>query len=1812
MAVEDRRHSADDCPRFECASMHEDLKRVIVNKDGKGQFSVVDSDCLSSNSLFGAGNSNSKKMGNGFSNMGSQQWSNSLGVIHQGVLRIKENSKPSQKQIKYVEGKGKAIAILVNRFMNWNAIPGPSRSAINENSLNSGNDNIHSALNKDKALDVVKVVDALPKPVAAAPENPWSNKPYIKLDFNDKEVVLSEDGKAVKLIQELEEKNSNRLFNSLVVKVFGNDLPSNIVAWELRKQWKFFGQFHFTTLGKGWFLCSFTSEELVEAALSGGPWFVNEHVIGMEKWSPKFNSSSTEGLTTPIWIRMPHLPLQCWDEKNVACIASRIGTALMLDGNIFHWGRREFSRVCVRIKLNQPLPLGVWVDSMGGRFFQKVVYEKVSNFCFTCGNIGHVDKECISLNKVQDILKAKGNGEEGCIADKEKGCLEDPSYRPWIFVNNKKKNFSKLGNKKISSNAFKYVKKKDVPLLEEDREEGAVTMEKEGCLDNNVSTVIQEVNSESLQKVINTGAKKKEASLYLKDFIKEWDVFFVGIVETKLSSLSMEDFNKMMGKDWNFFLHPSRGNLGGIMVIWNSNVEDFTLLHSSDQCILGDLEIFNKFRVKVATIYGSREVQGRRDLWIFLDGTANIDSPFIAGGDFNCILSQDERKGGKKFSFLIGPLEMKSFMNRNDLHDVSILGSKFTWCNNKRGSARILERLDRCLLNSKALDHCNQPSLRHLNRIASDHCPIVLKMFNLPPNGCRICKFEDVWLSYAAASSVVKFSWAKPVRGDDMEALNKRLSRVLKALFFWSKAKHQKLEVLKENLKKDIEELQLEEASDQDFSASKGMILRNKISEFNSTLARLNTWWRQRAKANWLKEGYLNSSFFHSFSNGRRNANFIRQLKKEDGVMIEDSADIRDCLSRFFMNKWKYRSCILSNWPVFENVLNQGHREALEADFTLRELESVIKDLGNNIAPRLDGITYSFFKSYWSIVGKDVWKALQLCFSSGKLSSFWKETLVILVPKVRNPLAPSNFRLKSLCLSIYKIVAKILLNRLMKVIHYLISEEQAVFIKNRSLSDHMLLAHEPFHKFRISKSKRGMVALKLDMEQAYDSMAWDTLKQILVLCGFPSKFSNLIMDCVTNPAFLVQVNGVILDKIVGKSAPSAPRISHLLYADDILIFSNDNEGNLRIIKKIMMKYCSWTGQVINTCKSSIIFSKVMRRRRKRSISLLLGIKEVKEFSYLGNKIALRQLVEADFSFILEKSAGKMNVLCRDFLWDKCNGVKGLHFIAWNEVCRPVNLGGLGINSAVHSVKPLRAKLAWKVLNMPNSLLSRTITAKYGNSILNSERKQLSSSSWKIILSGEKALKQILRWRIKDGTSISVLKDIWLLDRRLESWPTFISSELDNLSILSSFITEGNWNVEVLHKYCADELVNQICKLKTEKDYPEDILELLKVHSGKTISSMVKTANFDKDEVDISFLNIWKYLSWSTLGLLSVRFSGLCFIFASCHLIFGRMEDSPQGNSDGLNSKANPSSNTSVNFDSVVSSLSIFGRMEDRPPGNSDGLNSKANPSSNTGVNFDSAVFLLGIGSPRFGRFNAPLVFKEPTEVNFISPPQVCGKGKEKQMVDDKITTPLKSGISKSKDFGSSSSNLKIFSIRFGKIPKHGSISEGIPSIQNKDFNPSSVCDIVPARSNVAKIQCGKVGPLCDVCSLKVGIGEKEYKGKEVINEKCLIEDQITANSNNASYGPWMLTIKKLLSSKLSFRMLLVSNVKLECGPIIEYDSAGNAEIDIRGLPKWTRGHFPLRGKATLSSLGKEEPLHSQPRFTRGASRLAGQLLALTG
>lgn len=166
------------------------------------------------------------------------------------------------------------------------------------------------------------------------------------------------------------------------------------------------------------------------------------------------------------------------------------------------------------------------------------------------------------------------------------------------------------------------------------------------------------------------------------------------------------------------------------------------------------------------------------------------------------------------------------------------------------------------------------------------------------------------------------------------------------------------------------------------------------------------------------------------------------------------------------------------------------------------------------------------------------------------------------------------------------------------------------------------------HSFHKKQGRSGYVAIKLDMANAYDRVEWGILEGILTQLGFSPKFSALIMACVCSPMFSILLNGspfgyfksgrglrqgdplspalfVIFSNILSrmidvaviqkelngiKVSQSSPTISHLMYADDVVIYCKATKGEVNSVCRLLRQYCRATGQEINWGKSAVHFS----------------------------------------------------------------------------------------------------------------------------------------------------------------------------------------------------------------------------------------------------------------------------------------------------------------------------------------------------------------------------------------------------------------------------------------------------------------------------------------------------------------------------------------------------------------------------------------------------------------------------------------------
>ena len=322
-----------------------------------------------------------------------------------------------------------------------------------------------------------------------------------------------------------------------------------------------------------------------------------------------------------------------------------------------------------------------------------------------------------------------------------------------------------------------------------------------------------------------------------------------------------------------------------------------------------------------------------------------------------------------------------------------------------------------------------------------------------------------------------------------------------------------------------------------------------------------------------------------------------------------------------------------------------------------------------------------FYQSYWHLIGEDVIVAVLASLNSGKILKAINHTYVTLIPKVKNPEVVTEFRPISLCNVIYKIISKVLANRLKTILPQIVSESQSAFVPGRLITDNILVAFETLHHMQHQKrGKTGSMALKLDMSKAYDRVEWLYLKSVMERMGFYSKWVSIIMECISTVSYSILVNGEPhgyiqptrglrqgdplspylfllcaegLHSLIHKAklagdlqgvsiSRGGPKITHLFFADDSLLFCKAKTDDVAQIQAILNEYEQASGQEINRQKTTIFFSKSTPQRDKEIIQDMLGVHAIKQYErYLGLPSFLGRAKYSTFAQIKERVWSKL-------------------------------------------------------------------------------------------------------------------------------------------------------------------------------------------------------------------------------------------------------------------------------------------------------------------------------------------------------------------------------------------------------------------------------------------------------------------------------------------------------------------------------------------------------------------------------------------
>jgi hypothetical protein len=149
--------------------------------------------------------------------------------------------------------------------------------------------------------------------------------------------------------------------------------------------------------------------------------------------------------------------------------------------------------------------------------------------------------------------------------------------------------------------------------------------------------------------------------------------------------------------------------------------------------------------------------------------------------------------------------------------------------------------------------------------------------------------------------------------------------------------------------------------------------------------------------------------------------------------------------------------------------LNSEECGSLTSPFLEAEVKAAVWDCDSFKSPGPDGINFGFFKDFWVELKGDVMRFVSEFHWNGKLTKGINSTFIALIPKVDIPQRLNDFRPISLVGSLYKILAKVLANRLRLVIGCVISESQTTFVKDRQILDGILIANEVVDEARKSK-----------------------------------------------------------------------------------------------------------------------------------------------------------------------------------------------------------------------------------------------------------------------------------------------------------------------------------------------------------------------------------------------------------------------------------------------------------------------------------------------------------------------------------------------------------------------------------------------------------------------------------------------------------------------------------------------------------------------------------------------------------------------
>ncbi|XP_060202506.1 uncharacterized protein LOC132630946 [Lycium barbarum] len=378
--------------------------------------------------------------------------------------------------------------------------------------------------------------------------------------------------------------------------------------------------------------------------------------------------------------------------------------------------------------------------------------------------------------------------------------------------------------------------------------------------------------------------------------------------------IAIEDYRRKLG-----FQNCKVNSSGKIWIFWIDEWLGVVVSESEQQVTLQLTHSSMNQTVLVSVVYAKCDRQEREDLWEDIIALANQqDYPWIIEGDFNVIVSDEEKQGGLPVSSN-ETLDFSTCIQSCGLIDVGFNGSKFTWWNGRTEEDCIFKRLDRILVNQQVLDILPSTAVTRMIRHGSDHAPLHLESNSNAQHIVKSFKFLNFWTKHHTFMEVVKENWTVDLCGNPFYVFHHKLKKLKKALVQWSRNTYgnifQQIATIEDTIK--VKELQFENNA----SRENRMLLHQAQAELTRFLHLEEEYWKQKASMKWFNDGDRNTKFFHSYVRGRRNKLTLKRIQDPSGTWLENEVDIGSEAIRFFEAQFNEQNSG-GDYALLKNILN--------------------------------------------------------------------------------------------------------------------------------------------------------------------------------------------------------------------------------------------------------------------------------------------------------------------------------------------------------------------------------------------------------------------------------------------------------------------------------------------------------------------------------------------------------------------------------------------------------------------------------------------------------------------------------------------------------------------------------------------------------------------------------------------------------------------------------------------------------------------------------------------------------------------------